>query len=110
MRSWASTQARLLAHHRELPESLVPFRDEIKASEESYDYAEHLSTHATHSGAVSDELVRTLAIVGTPSECVERLRGLQATGLDSMIFPLAGRGRLERWRKLRDEILAQIIV
>ena len=110
VRSWASTQARLLAHHRELPESLVPFRDEIKASEESYDYAEHLSTHATHSGAVSDELVRTLAIVGTPSECVERLRGLQATGLDSMIFPLAGRGRLERWRKLRDEILAQIIV
>ena len=110
VRSWASTQARLLAHHRELPESLVPFRDEIKASEESYDYAEHLSTHATHSGAVSDELVRSLAIVGTPSECVERLRGLQATGLDSMIFPLAGRGRLERWRKLRDEILAQIIV
>ena len=110
VRSWASTQARLLAHHRELPESLVPFRDEIKASEESYDYAEHLSTHATHSGAMSDELVRTLAIVGTPSECVERLRALQATGLDSMIFPLAGRGRLERWRKLRDEILAQIIV
>ena len=141
VRSWASTQARLLADvlqargHRVTltrepggtsvgerirqilldpetasPTPLVPFRDEIKASEESYDYAEHLSTHATHSGAVSDELVRTLAIVGTPSECVERLRGLQATGLDSMIFPLAGRGRLERWRKLRDEILAQIIV
>src|SRR5713101_4190290 len=29
VRSWASTQARLLTHYRELPQSLMPFRDEI---------------------------------------------------------------------------------
>jgi len=110
VRSWASTQARLLGHYRDLPESLLRFRDEIAASAESYDFAEHLSTRATHSGAVSDDLVRALAIVGTPEECVERLRGVQGTGIDSLIFPLAGRGRLERWRKIRDEILGQIIV
>src|SRR5438552_228180 len=110
VRSWASTQARLLGHYRDLPESLLRFRDEIAASAESYDFAEHLSTRATHRGAVSDDLVRALAIVGTPEECVERLRGVQGTGIDSLIFPLAGRGRLERWRKIRDEILGQIIV
>ncbi len=110
VRSWASTQARLLAHYRELPASLLRFRAEITASAESYDYAEHLSTHATHRGAVSDDLVRALAIVGTPEECAVRLREVQATGIDSLIFPLAGRGRLERWRKIRDEILGQIIV
>jgi 5,10-methylenetetrahydromethanopterin reductase len=110
VRSWASTQARLLGHYRELPESLAPFREEIKRSAETYDYAEHLSTHASHSSAVSDDLVRTLAIVGTPDECAARLRELQATGIDGFIFPLAGRHRAERWRTIRDEVLAQIIV
>lgn len=110
VRSWASTQARLLGQYRALPASLHPFRDEIIASAQSYDYTEHLSTHATHSDAISDELVRALAIVGTSDECAARLRDLRATGIDSLIFPLAGRGRLETWRKIRDEILDQIIV
>jgi 5,10-methylenetetrahydromethanopterin reductase len=110
VRSWASTQARLLGQYRAFPASLLPFRDEIIASAESYDYTEHLSTHATHSDTVSDELVRALAIVGTPDECAARLRDLKATGIDSLIVPLAGRGRLETWRKIRAEILDQIIV
>jgi 5,10-methylenetetrahydromethanopterin reductase len=110
IRSWASTQARLLGQYRELPESLLRFRDEITRSAESYDYSEHLSTHASHGAAVSDELVRALAIVGTSEECAARLRTLGATGLDALIFPLAGRRRLDRWRKIRSEVLDQVIV
>jgi 5,10-methylenetetrahydromethanopterin reductase len=110
VRSWASTQARLLAHFKELPESLLPFRDEIRLSGESYDYSEHLSTRATHSAAVSDDLTRALAIVGTPDECAARLRALQATGVDALIFPLAGRHRVDRWRKIRSQVLDQIMV
>ena len=110
VRSWASTQARLLGHHKELPESLAGFQSEIQRSAETYDYTEHLSTHAEHSAAASDDLVRALAVVGTPEECASRLRELQRTGIDALIFPLAGRNRAERWRKLRDEVLSQIIV
>ena len=110
VRSWASTQARLLSHHKELPPSLAPFRDEIARSAETYDYTAHLSTHAEHSTAVSDGLARALAVVGTPDECAARLRELRAAGVDTFIFPLAGRGRAARWRKLRDEVLGQIIV
>ena len=110
VRSWASTQARLLSHYKELPQSLSLFRDEIMRSAESYDYAEHLSTHAGHSAAVSDDLTRALAVVGTPDECAARLRELMSTGVDTLMFPLAGRNRVERWRAMRDEILAQIIV
>jgi len=108
VRSWASTQARLMSHHKELPESLVSFRGEIQRSAESYDYAEHLSTQAGHSAAVSNELVRALGIVGTPEECAARLRELRAAGVDTFIFPLAGRGRADRWRKLRDQIVDHI--
>jgi 5,10-methylenetetrahydromethanopterin reductase len=110
VRSWASTQARLLSHHRELPESLDRFRDEIRRSSESYDYAEHLSTHAEHRGAVSDELVRALAVVGTARECAARLRELRSAGVETFIFPLAGRQRADRWRRLRDGVLDQIMV
>jgi len=110
VRSWASTQARLLTHYKELPPSLLPFRDEIKLSADSYDYAEHLSTRAGHSAAVSDDLTRALAVVGTPVECAARLRELWSTGVDTLMFPLAGRNRVERWRTIRDEVLAQIIV
>jgi 5,10-methylenetetrahydromethanopterin reductase len=110
VRSWASTQARLLGHYKELPASLTRFRDEIAASAQSYDYAQHLSTTAEHSSVVSDDLTRALAIVGTSVECIGRLRDLQAVGIDAFIFPLAGRHRAERWRTIRDEVIAQVIV
>ena len=110
VRSWASTQARLMSHHKELPESLVPFRDEITRSAESYDYSEHLSATAEHSAAVSDALVRKLGVVGTVGECAARLSELRACGVDTFIFPLARRGRIERWKLIRDQILDQIIV
>src|SRR5260370_3543140 len=63
VRSWASTQARLLTHYKELPNSLLPFRDEIMRSADSYDYAEHLSTRAGHAPALSDALTLPLAAV-----------------------------------------------
>ena len=110
VRGWASTQARLLSHHKELPASLDRFREELTRSAEAYDYAEHLSTHADHNAAVSDELVRALGIVGTADQCAARLSELQGCGVDTFIFPIAGRGRADRWRKLRDEILAHIMV
>jgi 5,10-methylenetetrahydromethanopterin reductase len=110
VRSWASTQARLLNHYKELAPSLSRFRDEIVRSAETYDYADHLSTHAEHSGAVSDDLVRALAVVGTPDECAARLRELRSGGVDTFIFPLAGRGRADRWRRIRDEIADHIMV
>jgi len=105
VRSWASTQARLMSHHRSLPASLEPFRAEIARSAETYDYSEHLSTHAGHTAAVSDELVRALGVVGSPEECKTRLAELRDCGIDTFIFPLAGRGRLERWKKIRDQIM-----
>jgi 5,10-methylenetetrahydromethanopterin reductase len=104
VRSWASAQARLQADARELPDSLVPFTEEIARAKADYDYAEHLSTRARHQTTVSDELVRTLAVAGTPAECVERVQALHATGVDDLIFPLLGGGRLKRLKVLTEQI------
>lgn len=104
VRSWATGQARLLADFKELPESLLRFEHEIAGAKAAYDYSEHLSTRAGHAGAISDELVRALAITGPAEECRDRLRTLRATGIDDLVFPLMGSGRLERLDRLTQRI------
>lgn len=104
VRSWATAQARLLADVRELPASLVPFSEEIARAKADYDYAEHLSTRARHQTTISEELVHTLAVAGNLDDCVERLQALVETGVDDLIFPLLGGGRLERLQVLSERI------
>jgi 5,10-methylenetetrahydromethanopterin reductase len=119
VRSWASTEARLIAGLAELPAELEPFREEIERAGAAYDYARHLSTRAEHRLAVSDELAAALAVAGTPEECSRRVAGLLTTGIDGCIFPLLptsrrpgpsavlreGSGRRERLAVLRDQVL-----
>jgi 5,10-methylenetetrahydromethanopterin reductase len=106
VRSWASTEARLIADFEELPAGLEPFAEEIRRAKQDYDFSQHLSVHAGHQGAVSDGLARALAVAGSAAECAARLRDLLGCGADGFIFPLPGGGRLERLRFLRDEVLA----
>jgi 5,10-methylenetetrahydromethanopterin reductase len=108
VRSWASTEARLIADFGEFPPALERFREEIVRAKADYDYSEHLSTHAGHQGAVGDELTRTLAVAGTPDECSARVAELMATGIDGCIFPLLGGGRAERLKVLKEVVLAAV--
>lgn len=108
VRSWASAQARLQADVPHLAPSLEPFAEEIARAKSDYDYSEHLSTRARHQQTVSDDLVRTLAVAGTVDECVPRLRALLATGVDGLIFPLMGGGRLERLEVLSSELMPAV--
>ncbi|MBJ7604685.1 MAG: LLM class flavin-dependent oxidoreductase [Candidatus Dormibacteraeota bacterium] len=108
VRSWASAQARLIADFAELPAGLDGFRNEIQQAKKSYDFSRHLSRHAGHQSAVSDGLTAALAVAGNPAECAFRLRELGATGVDGFIFPLLGGGRLERLKKLSEEVLARL--
>jgi 5,10-methylenetetrahydromethanopterin reductase len=106
VRSWASTEARLIADFAELPAGLEAYGEEIRRAKEDYDYSQHLSVHAGHQGAVSDALARALAVSGSAEECAARLRELRACGADGFIFSLPGGGRLERLGFLRDQVLA----
>lgn len=108
VRAWATGQARLLADFAELPEGLTRYRAELDAAKEAYTYREHLSTYASHGRVISDELVRELAVAGPPADCAGRLTDLLACGVDSLIFPLVGRGRLERLRTLERRLFPLI--
>ena len=108
VRSWASSEARLIADFAEFPPALEPFRAEIERAKRDYDYTQHLSTHAEHQGAVGDGLTRALAVAGTPAECSARVADLLETGIDGCIFPLLGGGRAERLRVLKDVLSAAV--
>ena len=108
VRSWASTEARLIADFAELPAGLEPFAEEIAAAKRDYDFSEHLSVHAGHQGSVSDGLARALAVAGPPDECAERLQGLLDCGADNLIFPLPGGGRLDRLQFIRRDVLSRL--
>jgi 5,10-methylenetetrahydromethanopterin reductase len=106
VRSWATGQARLLADVADLPESLLRYREELERAKEAYDYSEHLSTRAGHKDVISDDLVRTLAVVGSADSCAARLAELGSTGVDGFILPLMGANRLSRLVRLRDGVLS----
>jgi 5,10-methylenetetrahydromethanopterin reductase len=58
-----------------------------------YDYYSHMNPNAPHAQLVPDEVVPEFAIGGTPDECVEQIRGLEAAGIDELtIYPYAVEG------------------
>jgi 5,10-methylenetetrahydromethanopterin reductase len=100
VRSWASAQARWLARWQTLPESLREFEAEMRESAATYDFAQHLSRTAAHPRAVSDGLASSLAVVGSPGQCAQRLQPLLALQPDRVTFPLLSGGRSRRLEQI----------
>jgi 5,10-methylenetetrahydromethanopterin reductase len=108
VRPWVVSQADTFSKYKELPAFLHPFREEIARAGRSYERLEHLSRHARHKGVVSDELVRTIAVVGDPAECLRRLHELAALGITRMTLALLSGGRQERMRQIAERILPHL--
>ncbi len=108
VRPWVVSQADTFSRYAGLPSFLEPFREEIARAGGAYERLEHLSRHAKHKDVVSDRLVTTLAVVGTPDECVARLKDLATMGIHRMTLALPGGGRRERLRLLAEEIMPRL--
>jgi alkanesulfonate monooxygenase SsuD/methylene tetrahydromethanopterin reductase-like flavin-dependent oxidoreductase (luciferase family) len=59
-------------------------RSTIEKIRQAYDYHRHLSLDAAHGDLVPDRLVDKFAIAGSPTECLERVRGLAACAIDEV--------------------------
>ena len=62
----------------ELPQALTEFIE----ARDHYDYADHGRTGAEHASFVTDEVVDRFCVLGTPERCLEKLRELEALGVD----------------------------
>ena len=85
-------------------------RDVVAEVGRRYDSNLHLVNASPQTGALTDDFVDRFAVVGPPDECIERLLGLRALGLDRFVItgPSFGADRdaaqVAR-RLVRDEVL-----
>jgi probable F420-dependent oxidoreductase len=72
----------LLSKHdkSELPAALTDYV--ARMERERYDYSEHSRVGAEHGRQVSDETCERFCVLGTPEQHVEKLRRLEAVGVD----------------------------
>lgn len=105
VRSWASAKARWMSSWRTLPPSLERFRPELDRAKAEYDFASHLSVHADHAQAVSDELACALAVCGSVDDCIARLAGLSRVKPARLTLTLLSGGRERRLEVLMKEIV-----
>jgi 5,10-methylenetetrahydromethanopterin reductase len=52
----------------------------------SYDEARHGLSHAAHAAALDDDFISRFAVVGSPAQCLARLRQITELGLDRIVF------------------------
>jgi probable F420-dependent oxidoreductase len=64
----------------ELPPALTEYVERMQR--QRYDYAEHSRVGAEHGEQVSDETCERFCVLGTPAQHVEKLRRLEAAGVD----------------------------
>lgn len=108
VRAWATSQASDFGSWKQLPAGFDRFHEDFERAERSYELIEHLSLHASHNVAVSDEFARTVAIAGDEDHCVERLRELAALDVDRISFALLSGGRVHRLERFAERIIPRI--
>jgi 5,10-methylenetetrahydromethanopterin reductase len=107
---WVASQAETFAKWKHLPEFLHPFKEDFQRASDSYDRLEHMSSHAGHKNSVSAEFTDYVALVGSPDECLERIKMLEGLGLDgvTLAFRAGAGGRQARMEELHDGIIRHL--
>ena len=87
----------------DLPASLTDYVERMKR--EAYDYSEHSRMGATHGEQVSDETCERFCVLGTPEQHAEKLRRLEAAGVDQWNIYLMTEGQEETLSAYGEEIV-----
>jgi 5,10-methylenetetrahydromethanopterin reductase len=108
VRPWVASQAETYSTWAQLPEILKPYEDEFARVARVYNRLDHVSRHAEHKHVVSDELVDLLAVAGPADHCVARLQELAVLGIGRITVALLPGGRIDRLRRMSEEIFPRV--
>jgi probable F420-dependent oxidoreductase len=86
-----------------LPASLTDFVERMQRGD--YDYSEHSRVGASHGDQVSDETCERFCVLGTAEQHVEKLRRLEAAGVDQWNIYLMTHGQEETLSAYGEEII-----
>jgi probable F420-dependent oxidoreductase len=87
----------------EIPAALT---DYVKARK-FYDYKDHSRVGAAHGEFVTDEICDRFCVIGSTEQCAEKLRALEAVGVDQFNIYLMTHGQEETLRAYGDGIIPQ---
>jgi probable F420-dependent oxidoreductase len=85
----------------EIPSALTDF---VKARK-FYDYKDHSRVGAAHGEFVTDEICDRFCVLGTPEQATEKLKELEAVGVDQFNVYLMTEGQEETLKAYGDDIL-----
>ncbi len=108
VRAWATSQAATFHPWKRMPAAWEKYRDEFARAADAYHLVDHLSLQAGHKELISDEFVRSVALVGDVDTCVARLRELWELDIDRITFALLSGGRERRLAELADIIIPAV--
>ena len=108
VRAWATSQAATFHPWKRMPEAWERYRADFERAADAYHLVDHLSLNADHKSIVSDEFVRSVALVGDKDACVRRIRELWELDIDRITFALLSGGRMERLRELTTDLLPAV--
>ena len=93
------------------PPELEPLRAEIDRIAAGYDYRDHLKSHVEHASLVSDKMVETAGIAGTPEDVIAKFQALsrEAAGFEFSFFLRPdGRGKKRSFELFVSDVLPRL--
>ncbi len=108
VRAWATSQAATFHPWRRMPPAWERFRGEFARAADAYGLVDHLSLQAGHKHIVSDDFVKSVALVGDLDTCVDRIRRLWQLDIDRISFALLSGGREERLAYLAGTVISAV--
>ena len=82
----------------------------LEALRTNYDMKAHTRGDSRQAGTLTDDFVDRFAIVGPPERCIERLKALQALGLDKVAISGATRGAAEADAAVGRKLVAEQVL
>lgn len=88
MKHYAAVAAKTVARTVPADQLSEDLKAQLAELEKRYDYLEHADPAARHREAVTDAIVDSMAVAGTPEEVGAKLAGLTALGVNRFIVPI----------------------
>jgi alkanesulfonate monooxygenase SsuD/methylene tetrahydromethanopterin reductase-like flavin-dependent oxidoreductase (luciferase family) len=88
-----------------LPPDLVA---DLKKLKEEYNYYEHVSAGAKHELAVTDRIIDSMVIAGTPKEVIPRFQAVIDLGVDRIVIPLTSKDHMKTLHILAEKVLPHL--
>jgi 5,10-methylenetetrahydromethanopterin reductase len=81
---------------------------DLKKLKDRYDYYQHASLEADYLSFVTDRIIDSMVIAGTPEEVVPRFRAIAEMGVDRIVIPLIGNDRQKMLETLATKVMARL--